>query len=264
MGIDPVYSRYPMRSFPCDLAIQGDSSVVIQRLTEAASRRVAGRESELGERRRVLEEAHRKQRATWRATMEKAMDASPLDPLWISHCIGRIKDPDTLVFNEYDLDPTQLDFTDPGSFFGNPSAGGLGWALGAAIGAKLAAPQKTVVATVGDGSYLFGNPTPAHFVSRSLGAPTLTVIFNNSAWNAVRLATLRMYPDGWAARSKEMPLSRLEPSPDFELLVTACGGYGERVEKPGEVMPALKRALRVVREEKRSAVLNMICKPPGP
>ena len=85
--------------------------------------------------------------------------------------------------------------------------------------------------SLGDGSYMFGNPTSCHFVSQALGIPTLTVIFNNGVWNAVRRANLRMYPNGWAAKANHFPLTELQPSPQFEVLVTACGGYGERVEK---------------------------------
>jgi acetolactate synthase-1/2/3 large subunit len=91
-----------------------------------------------------------------------------------------------------------------------------------------------------------------------MGIPTLTVIFNNQVWNAVRLANRRMYPEGWAAKTGRYPLTDLQPSPDYEVLVTACGGYGERVEKASQVLPALRRALKVVRQ----AVLNMICKYP--
>jgi len=56
--------------------------------------------------------------------------------------------------------------------------------------------------------------------------------------------------------------SELQPSPNFEVLVTASGGYGERVERAEDVQPALQRALKAVREEGRQAVLNMICKHP--
>jgi acetolactate synthase-1/2/3 large subunit len=71
-----------------------------------------------------------------------------------------------------------------------------------------------------------------------------------------------MYPNGWAAKTQNFPLSELQPSPNFEVLVTACGGYGERVTQASEVQPALQRAVRAVREEGRQAVLNMICKHP--
>ena len=174
----------------------------------------------------------------------------------------RVKGDDSIVVNEYDLVPTQAVFTQPGTIFGSSPAGGLGWGLGASLGAKLAAPDRLVIATLGDGSYMFGNPTPCHFVSQAYGLPTLTVIFNNRVWNAVRRANLSMYPNGWAAKTQHFPLSELQPSPHFEMLAMASGGYGERVEQASEVQPALQRALRAVREEGRQAVLNMICKHP--
>jgi acetolactate synthase-1/2/3 large subunit len=54
----------------------------------------------------------------------------------------------------------------------------------------------------------------------------------------------------------------LSPSPKFELTAQACGAYAERVEAPEEIPGALQRALKVVREEKRQAMLNVICKDP--
>jgi acetolactate synthase-1/2/3 large subunit len=262
MGLDPVYSTYPIRSFPCDLAIRADSSVAIPLLTDALVSQRKRAQRSITARRKRLQTVHEQQRAAWRAAMEQVRNDSPLDPLWVSHCINEIKDDNTIVVNEYDLVPTQAEFTQPGTIFGNSPAGGLGWGLGAAIGAKLAAPDRLVIAALGDGSYMFGNPTPCHFVSQAQGAPTLTVIFNNRVWNAVRRANLGMYPQGWAAKTNNFPLSELQPSPGFEVIVTASGGYGERVEKASEVRPALQRALKAVQEEGRQAVLNMICKHP--
>ena len=43
---------------------------------------------------------------------------------------------------------------------------------------------------------MFGNPTPAHFISRALNLPVLFVITNNGGWASVRNETLAMYPDG--------------------------------------------------------------------
>ena len=262
MGIDPAYSRYPIRSFPCDVAIRADSAVAIPMLTDALQPSRQRAQSQISARFARVHAIHAQQREAWREALDSVRDDSPLDPQWISHCIDAMKDDDTIVVNEYDLVPTQATFTQPGTIFGNSPAGGLGWGLGAALGAKLAAPDKLVIATLGDGSYMFGNPTPCHFVSQALGLPTLTVIFNNRVWNAVRRANLGMYPQGWAAKTNHFPLSELQPSPHFEVLVTASGGYGERVEHASEVQPALQRALKAVREEGRQAVLNMICKHP--
>ena len=57
-----------------------------------------------------------------------------------------------------------------------------------------------------------------------------------------------------------MPLCELEPSPDYETICEANGGYGERVEDPAELPAALARALEVVKSEKRQALLNVIAK----
>lgn len=262
MGLDPFYSNYPIRSFPCDLAIRGDAVVALPLLTEALLGHRKAAQSRIEARWQHVKALHEQQRAAWREALAHVRDDSPLDPLWVSHCINEIKGEDSLVVNEYDLVPTQADFTQPGTLFGNSPSAGLGWGLGAALGVKLAAPERLVIATVGDGSYMFGNPTPCHFVSQAYDLPTLTVIFNNRVWNAVRRANLGMYPNGWAAKTNNFPLSELQPSPNFEVLVTASGGYGERVAKASEVRPALQRALRAVRDEGRQAVLNMICKHP--
>jgi acetolactate synthase-1/2/3 large subunit len=210
----------------------------------------------------ALKEEHDRQKKSWRDMAESVKEDKPIDPNWVSSCINQVKDEETILINEYDLIPTQVDLEIPGSFFGSSSASGLGWALGASLGAKLAAPDKTIIATVGDGSYFFNVPTSAHFVSRAYDLPILVVVFNNQCWNAVKRATKEMYPDGWAVKTNNFPLSELSPSPAYEMICEANGGYGERVEDPKELLPALKRALRVVREEKRQALLNVVCKHP--
>jgi acetolactate synthase-1/2/3 large subunit len=186
-----------------------------------------------------------------------------MDMAWVSKCVGDVVDDATILVNEYDFDATQGQFTVPGSYFAGSPAGGLGWGLGAALGAKLAAPDKTVIACVGDGAYMFGAPTAAHWASRAHALPTLTVIFNNSAWNAVKRAVHSFAKGGWAARSGAMPLSDLDPAPDYELVCRASGGWAEKVEKADALPDALQRALKVVREERRQALLNVICKKPA-
>ena len=68
-----------------------------------------------------------------------------------------------------------------------------------------------------------------------------------------------IHPDGWAATTKTFPLSDLTPSPRYEEIVRAFDGYGERVAAPDALPGALQRALRAVREERRQAVLNVVC-----
>ena len=124
---------------------------------------------------------------------------------------------------------------------------------------KLAHPEKTVIASCGDGTYMFNNPTACHFVSHAYDLPMLTIVCNNAIWHSTKAATQQVMPDGWAVSTGNFPLCDLSPSPRYEMVVAAHGGYGEMVDDPAELLPALKRALKVVREEKRQAVLNVIC-----
>jgi len=73
----------------------------------------------------------------------------------------------------------------------------------------------------------------------------------------VHRSTLSTYPKGHAAEMKQPPFATLEPSPRFEHVIQASGGHGERVSEPKELMPALERALKVVKEEKRQALVNV-------
>ena len=129
--------------------------------------------------------------------------------------------------------------------------------MGAALGAKLAAPDKTVICAVGDGAYMFGNPTAVHYTSEAMRLPVLFVIANNARWAAVHRSTLATYPKGFASSVKEPPFATLEPSPRFEHVVQASGGYGARVSEPKQLMPELEKALKIVKQEKRQAVLNV-------
>jgi acetolactate synthase-1/2/3 large subunit len=216
----------------------------------------------VAERRRRWEDEHARQRQARTARAQAVAADRPIDMAWLSRSIGDLVDDRTILVNEYDFDANQGLFTRPGSYFAAPPSGGLGWGLGAALGAKLAAPGKTVICCVGDGAYIFGAPTAAHFVSRAYDIPVLFVVFNNRMWNAVKRAVQTHARDGWAVKTGVMPLTELDPAPDYELVCRASGGHAERVEDPAQLADALRRALRVVREEKRQALLNVICKKP--
>ncbi len=256
MSADPLFANYPIRNFPCDLAITADPAAGLPLLAEA----MAGQGQGIEARRERLAVQREEQRAGRRAALERAAGEAPMAHAWVTHCIDQAKDDDAIVINELGLAPPFIAFDRPGAYFGPSPAGGLGQGLGAALGAKLAAPDRQVIAAVGDGSYMFGNPTPAHFVSEAHGLPVLYVVFNDSGWSAVRNATRDMYPEGGAMQSNQPPLTALEPSPAFERVVEASGGYGERVEDPAEMPAAMERALGVVRDEGRQALLNVICR----
>jgi acetolactate synthase-1/2/3 large subunit len=152
-----------------------------------------------------------------------------------------------------------IDFSKPTTMFNAGAASGLGHGLGCALGAKLAARDRLVIGTHGDGSYMFGNPISAHYVGAEQDLPVLTVLFNNQRWQAVRRATVGLNREGFAAKSQHQPITFLDSISNYQKAVEVADGYGEKVTDPGDVMPALERGLRAVNVEKRQAVINIIC-----
>ena len=260
IGTDPLHQGLPIRGFPCDLAITSRTAAALRLLEEALAEHENKAKSRIDKRRQALAERREEQRANWRAVIERGKTEVPLHPAWISHCIGQVKGEDAIVMKESPLARPFIDFNQPGTYFGIGAASGLGWGMGGAVGAKLAAPERLVIGTEGDGAYMFGNPVSAHYVAAELGLPILTVIYNNSRWQAVRRATTTLYPDGYAARSNQEPLTYFDGVKSrFEKVVEVSGGYGEQVTDPAELPGALDRALKAVTVEKRSAVLNVVC-----
>jgi acetolactate synthase I/II/III large subunit len=260
LGGDPSFQRYPMRSYRSDLAISADTPTILAALDAALTRLVSPDDPRVAARRARLTAQRDELRKSWDAAGAAAGKADAIKPEWLSRCLGAALDQDAIIVNEYPLQLEHCAREKPGHYFGLSPAGGLGWGFGAALGAKLAAPEKQVVATLGDGAYMFANPTACHWTSAKYRLPILTVVFNNARYGAVRRATLSMYGKGTAAEDDGRLMADLDPSPDFEKLAEASGGYGERVERPGDLPGAIERALGVVRTEKRQALLNVICR----
>ena len=253
LGVDPLCARYPIRGFPSDVAIAGAPRLALPKL--GAALKVG--DGVIAERRQALAERRAAQRAGWAKQRDEMANQTPIHPSWVSHCLSEARAKDSILVNEYTLLNEHCPSTEPGSYFGSSPAAGLGWGAGAALGVKLAKPERHVISILGDGSYIFSNPVAVHHAAQMHRLPTLTVVINNSMWGAVRRATLGMYPDGEAAKSNKPPFIDLDDLPAFETVSQAAGGYGERVEDPKELPGALKRALKAV-DGGQQSLINVI------
>jgi acetolactate synthase-1/2/3 large subunit len=106
----------------------------------------------------------------------------------------------------------------------------LGYALPAAIGAKLAAPERAVIALIGDGGLMFTAPELA--VAVELGLPIPVVVANDAGYGEIRREM---------AEHGQEPIGVDLPPPDFVALATALGARGRRLESAaelGELLPA--------------------------
>jgi acetolactate synthase-1/2/3 large subunit len=112
------------------------------------------------------------------------------------------------------------------------------------------------VTLIGDGAFLYNPTVQAFGFARDEKLPTLTIVYNNGGYRAMRHNQLSYYPDGAGAKNK---LFYGEPINGFafEELPKLFGGTGFRVEDPAELKPTLSKAAAAVADGK-SAVVNVI------
>jgi acetolactate synthase-1/2/3 large subunit len=258
VGVDPLFLDYPLRSFRGELFVTSSAGQLLGPLAEALAdiadeTRLAARKAKIA----ALADGRRERR---RKRLAPLLDQPRMTKDWLNHCLNQALPDDAIVVNEYWVDREIFDAKTAGSFYMHSPAAGLGWGMPAAIGAALAAPDRPVVCTMGDGAYLFCNPAACHQAIAMHETPILTILCNNACWGAVQTSTIGVFPEGHAARGpKPAPLSDLRPVPDFEKYVEASGGYGERIEDPAAVTDEIRRAIRMVRNDRRQVLLNIIC-----
>ncbi|MFQ5971280.1 MAG: thiamine pyrophosphate-requiring protein [Alphaproteobacteria bacterium] len=254
-GSDPLFERLPMRTHTATLAVRAAPRNVLAAMRDGLAGRARAMAPAADARRQRLA---RLQSARAERLEEGLRRAGPLGQPAVTRAIGEVCGTEAVYLSEYHLRTDYLPLARPRSFFAVGTSGFLGWSLGAAMGARLAAPDRLVVIGLGDGTYILNNPTACHFVGKAESLPALAVVFNNGRWNAVRRANRAMYPDGYAARHNRPPLIDLLPMPAYERIVAAHEGHGERVEDAASLHPALERAARAVTDDGRQAVVNVV------
>ncbi|HEX5279905.1 MAG TPA: thiamine pyrophosphate-requiring protein [Micropepsaceae bacterium] len=257
-GADPIFENYPLRGFKCDLAITGFPGLTLPALEEALATQEKSMAARVDARRKRVAQRKARRDQDLAGRLEKIRRSDRISQQWINHCLSCVKGEDGIVLKEALTSNDCLEFTKPGTFYSLGQGGALGWSLGTSLGVKCAVPDKLVICAVGDGSYMFGNPIPAHYVGKAENLPTLTVVYNNEMWNAVRRNTRDVYPDGYAAKSNREPLTYFDPGTRYEKAIEAVGGYGEQVVDGAELPKALDRALNKVAAGQQ-ALLNVVC-----
>ena len=257
IGQDPLFSRTPVRGFRCDVALPGDVGQVLAALANAMAPHLENKSDAIAARRPALVEDNFRART---ARHQQAEDGcgEPMSKGWVARCVGAFSEAhDSIVLSELGCQLADMTLTRPDCYFQEPHSGGLGWGLTAALGFQLAERERLVVATVGDGSYMFANPVACHQIAEAYDLPLLTIVLNNSGWNAVRQATKALYPDGAAAKANVMPLTSFSPSPDFVKVAEASRGYAERVDHGADLPAALERARHAIQQDRRQALLDV-------
>lgn len=261
LDIDPIKENIPMWYIPSERFMKADSNAALRQLnSKLVEKRSDDIQSKINARRQRVKALHEAMRAEWSAASE---DSSRMTGDFVAKCLSEVVDDDTVIVNEAITDrpavDRQLPRTKPGTHF---SSGGssLGWHGGAAVGMKLASPEKEVVAITGDGTYIFSCPTAVYWMARRYNAPFMTVIFNNRGWNAPKLITKGEHPGGYAEQQNAY-WNSFDPPAQLDLVAAAAGGaYAITVTEPQALKAALMEGKKALKEG-RCAVINVITEP---
>ena len=261
IDIDPLKETIALWGFPVDLPMQADTSKALPAVLAALAERGRGdRQQVWTERRERYAAAHAAQRETRASQLAALRGRRPIAAEWVGAALAERLPGDAIVLDESvtstDAVRRHLGRTRPGSVL-SACAPGLGWALGAAVGARLAAPEQTVVAVVGDGTFVFGSPVAALWAAQQARTPFLTIVLNNGGYNASKMPVLGLFPDGASQRANAFPGVRFSTPPDYAALARSCHAHGERVEDPGELPAAIERGLAAVGAG-QAAVLDVV------
>jgi len=196
-------------------------------------------------------------RETWLAQVRQ-LATSDHTPVTISRLIAELRDyleRDAIVLTS--SGNTQAQWFqealvyEPKTYLSTGGFSTMGWTVPAALGAKLAAPDRQVVGLLGDGDFLMTAQELATAVQYDLAV--VYVVANNVGWIAIRDLQAAVYGEGRAVGA-EFHKEGLPTSPDLAALARAFGCHAERIEKPDEVQPALERAFA----SRRPAVVEVM------
>jgi len=228
--------------YPVDVGIIADAGSALRALLEiypAFAASAMGRDERL----ECIRKAQKEVKLELEKRAKQGWDATPINTARLARAMDGLLEKNTLIVNESptskDILMANFQFSAARSYFSNSSGGYLGWGLGAAIGAKLGSPDRRVVACLGDGSTMFG--IQGLWTLAKYRVPLLVIVFNNRAYMAVK--NQFRGSEERIRIAAEMGAEIAGPDVNFARLAETFGIFGERVERPEAIEPALKRAL---------------------
>jgi acetolactate synthase I/II/III large subunit len=240
-----------------ELFLEGDVPTSLNLLTAAIEAGTIDAAA-VAARRKTQAEASAKRTQGVRDIEAKAAQGSKIEPVHLSAALSAAAPDGTIFVDELithrRYTAHHLHNRGPQSYF--RVHGGLGNGLGTALGIKLAAPGRTVVTVLGDGTFLYNPVVQALAFAKYQELPTLTVVFNNHGYNAMKNDHKGYYPDGAAAQNDNWlghPITEI----DYAELAQPFGAWGRTVDTPADLETALADAFAAVAAG-QSAVLNVL------
>ncbi|MFA3873248.1 thiamine pyrophosphate-dependent enzyme [Streptomyces sp. MMCC 100] len=231
-----------------DVYLEGNVANTLRQLAKRA-KDLDGRA--VAARRAAQEERHAAEQAAVAAAEAKAEQSEGVDPVLVAATLRRLlAGQDGIVVDETithsRVVKRHLQTADPDSYF--YVQGGLGQGIAVALGVKLAAKQRPVVLTIGDGAFTYNPVIQSYDAAKAYDLPVLIVVFNNRVYKSMNLNHRRFYPEGAAADTGEWLGTDLHRLPRLAAFAEPFGMHTETVDTTDALAPALERALKAVAE----------------
>jgi benzoylformate decarboxylase len=233
------------KNIPVAVGIEGDIKRSLAELNGALQKNMPAEACEAAKTR--SRRIAREKEESVEAFLEKARRERDHVPIAVSRLMQELRDslkPGTLVVDECWSCSSALrrsiGLSEPKSFL-RPAGGSIGWGMSGALGAKLASPDRPVVAVIGDGSAMWSIQslwTAAHY-----DIPVTYVICANASYRQVKLMKTLLMGEKGKGRYLGMDLDK--PRIDFWKLAQAMGVDGQNVERPEQLGEALRWALEL-------------------
>ena len=246
---NPIRTELPYWGYRMDLGLIGEIHASLEILLEYLRKQVSSGDPSLQERAARWRAQYESRKETWKKDALAHKDRKPVDTQWAVYQLNQALPSDAMLVEETITHRLPImrhfDRIGLGSFF-TGSIGGLGTGLGTALGVKCAAPNRPVVALMGDGSFNYNPGLAAFGFMQEYGTPILIVLFNNHGYLSMKSGLPKYYPKGWAVQTKNFVGTSIAPSPDYAAIARAFESYGESVEEPAQVRPAFERGLKAI------------------
>jgi benzoylformate decarboxylase len=233
------------KNYPPKVAILGDPKTTLPDLTKAVrDTMISGARGVARERLEAAKRASLAEREALKAKARSLAEQTPVAPLALLHAIGEMLPPDAVVIDETISSGagirSLIRSDDPQSFFGL-RGGGIGWGLPAALGVKLALPDRPVLALVGDGSAMY--TCQALWTAAHERIAVVFVIFNNTSYRILkqRLNAQR----GFAAQvDRFVGMELTDPAIDYVGLARSLGIAAERAKTVHDATDLIAKGLQ--------------------
>jgi benzoylformate decarboxylase len=233
------------KNYPPKVAILGDPKTTLPDLTRAVRETMtSGARGAARERLEAAKRASLAEREALKARARALTEQTPVAPLALLHAIGEMLPPDAVVIDETVSSGAGIRLLirsdDPQSFFGL-RGGGIGWGLPAALGVKLALPDRPVLALVGDGSAMY--TCQALWTAAHERIAVVFVIFNNTSYRILkqRLNAQR----GLAAQvDRFVGMELTDPAIDYVGLARSLGIAAERAKTVHDATDLIAKGLQ--------------------